>query len=546
MKNYPIYDVEHYRDLRSFVDRISEKYGDRTAICTYPPQGDPLKRTYKELRNDVYALGEDLIERGLHGKHMAIIAVNSYMMAVSILAVASVGGVAVPIDTEQPMDTIGAMVDFADCELVFISQDMLDVEESQKMLAGKQVIVLTDDPSQANGFHAVLQNGSALVAKNGSKMNLIGINPRQTAVIVYTSGTTSISKPVMLNHHAMLLNAVGAIELVPLPLKMFNSLPMYHAYGLICSLLAPLASGSELCINGDIRYMFRDFVQFKPNGMMVVPLIAEMVLKKLASFADPTSETSKGFAEFLKKISASGDKPAPELAAVKEKVLPGLVQMICGGAHLSPQVAIGLHKFGVFVVEGYGITECAPLISCNREGFFKRGTVGIPIVSYEVKIEDDEILARGECLMNGYYKQEELTKEAMEDGWFKTGDLGEIDGMGFITITGRKKNIIVLKNGKKVSPEELESAVMAIPLVKEALVFGSAVGNVADDVVPAVTIYPDPIETKGMSAYEILSELQTAMDAINENLPGFKQIRFINIREKEFPKTATKKIKRGK
>jgi len=316
---------------------------------------------------------------------------------------------------------------------------------------------------------------------------------------------------------------------------------MYHIYGLTCALLSSLLAGAEICINGDVRFMLRDFMSFKPEGIMAVPLIAEMLSRKLVDF---TNTINKGAAALLKKSAAEGGKPDAKLVAIKEKLFPGLELIVCGGAHLSANAAGILHKFGILLLEGYGITECSPLISVNRNKFYKIGTVGVVLPSYEIKIEDGEILVKGKCLMSGYYKYEDLTNEAFEDGWYKTGDLGYIDSSGFLVITGRKKNIIVLKNGKKVSPEELEEIISAIPMVKEAVVYGSSVGNAADDVVPAAAIYPDPNETKGMAAYEILSELQSAIDEINESLPAFKQIRLINIREDEFVKTSAKKIKR--
>lgn len=546
MRNYPFYNVDYYKDFKIFVDEISAKYKDSPAISAYNAEGELSTKTYDELAADVYALAEDLADRGLAGKHMAIVSQNSYMVAVSLLAVTYIGGVAVPIDTEQSAGGIKAMVSFADSELVFISESMLEGLKEDDIFEGNSIIILSDDKYLTDGFHEAVAHGNALISARGRKCKDTVIDPQKTAVIVYTSGTTSVSKPVMLSHSAILLNACGSIELIKFPLRMFTSLPLHHAYGLTCTLINNLVNGAEICINGDIRFMLRDFSLFKPTGLMAVPLIAEMICKQLAVSASPDSITNKGFIAFLKKASFGAEKPNSRLVAVKEKIFPGLELIMCGGAHLSPNISKALHKFGILVIEGYGITECAPLISANRNEFYKRGTVGALIPSYEIKFDDHEILVRGKCLMNGYYKHEELTKEVIVDGWFKSGDLGCIDNAGFLVITGRKKNIIVLKNGKKISPEELESILAGIPIVKEAMVYGSAVGNTADDVMPAATIYPDPVETKGMTSYEILNALQSAVDAINEDLPSFKQIRLINIREKEFPKTSTKKIKRPK
>lgn len=542
MKNYPLYPSRSYKNFADFISKIAEEYRDKPAISVYNAEGTMTSKTYAQLADDVYAVAEALFERRLSAKHVAVISPNSYMSLVSMLAVAYGGGVAVPLDIEQIPETILSLASFADAELVFISDNMLESMGGVNAFDGKPVVVLTSNPAHSNGFYEMLSLGNTLIAGRGRKCNGADVDPAQAALIVYTSGTTSTSKPVMLSHRSILANAAGSLELLKFPPTMYTSLPLYHVYSFTCSIINSLMAGCEICVNSDIRYMLRDLLLFKPVGMVVVPLIAEVLCKKLVDLADTGG---KGFTSFIKKHSKGPLKFDSKLVAAKEKILPGFNFLICGGAHLSPVIAKVLYKFGILIMEGYGITECSPLISVNRNGFFKIGTVGMVVPGYDIKIVNDEILVKGTCVMNGYYKQPQMTAEVMEDGWFKTGDLGQIDADGFIKIIGRRKNLIVLKNGKKVSPEELESLLVAIPMAKEVMAYGSAVGNVIDDVVPAVTIYPDPDATKGMSSYEILSKLQASIDAINEKLAHYKQIRLINIREKELPKTSTKKIKRA-
>ncbi|MCL2751350.1 MAG: AMP-binding protein [Firmicutes bacterium] len=543
MKNYPFYACNRYDTFQAFIEGMDKLYGELPAITWYDGQGASATRTYGQMAADVYAVAEALIERGLAGKHAAVISQNSYMAVVSMLAVICGGGVAVPLDIEQDAATLKSMALFADAELLFISDVLLERAGGTGGFDGRPVVVLSDDASLAGGFGELLAEGNALLAARGRKCTGIRLDPGQTALIVYTSGTTSVSKPVMLSHRAVLANASGATELVQMPRRVYNSLPMYHVYSFTCGLLSNMVTGCEICFNGDIRFMMRDLITFKPSAMVIVPLIAEVLCKKLVDFAD-TVMGNKGFTAFVKKASRGAFKYDPDLVAIKEKIVPGLNLMICGGAHLSVTIAKVLYKFGISVLEGYGITECAPIISVNRNEYQKLGTVGILMPGYDIKFDGEEILVRGVCVMNGYYKQPEMTAEVLNDGWFRTGDLGYLDADGFLSITGRKKNLIVLKNGKKVSPEELEELLAGLPLAKEVMVYGSSVGNANDDVVPAVSVYPDPEATKGMSAYEILSELQKSIDAINEKLAAYKQIRLINIREKELPKTSTKKIKR--
>jgi len=546
MKNYPLYEVDDFNNFRDFVEKISKKYEDFPALSGYNSKGELLTRSYNELAADVYALAEELGERGYEGKHIAIVSQNSYLMVVALFATTYIGGVSVIIDTENTPESIKSMVKFADSELVFVSETMSEGTVENGLFDGKPIVVLSEDKTTHEGILDEIDKGNGLISKRGRKFEKLEIKPRQPALILYTSGTTSTSKPAVLSHEAIISNARGSMQNVSLKKRMFTSLPFYHSYGLTCSLINNLMSGTNTCINGDIRYMIRDLMAFKPNGIMVVPLIAEALCQKLAVMSDSSCGTSRGFNAFIKKCSYGVEKPKDSLVAIKEKILPGFELMVCGGAYLSPGIAKTLRKFGILILEGYGVTECSPLISVSRNEFFKRGTAGLIIPQYEVRIEDEEILVRGKCLMNGYYKHDELTAEALSGGWFKTGDLGYFDNDGFLIINGRKKNIIVLKSGKKVSPEDLENDLIGLPLAKEIMVYGSAIGNSADDVVPALMVYPDPKDTENMTVNEILNEIQTAVDAINETLPTFKQIRIINIRDKEFEKTAKKSIKRFK
>ena len=545
MKPYPLYQVDYFDTFDAFVDGLSAKFGSRPAVSYFTRKQDKVTHTFAEMARDVHAVREGLRLRGLTGKHVAIISENSYAWLVAYLAITASGSVAVCIDAEQPDDTIAQMLQMADVEAAFVMEAYLPICQTLLPLENLISFEPASGQEECTDFAAVSRQGEESL-EQGTEGEY-AIDPDQMAAIVFTSGTSSRAKPVMLTHRNILYNASDAMAFVCTYEKVFSQLPFYHTYGMTCGVLSTLVHGGHAIINGNLRTAMRDLLLSQADTIMTVPLMLEAICNQIWLNAEKQGKDKalRRLMEVVKRMHKLGIRPKIKaLEEIREKAFGTIHLVISGGAALSREVAEELDALGLTVLQGYGITECSPLVAVNRNAFCRLGSVGPVLPSFEMKIVDGEIYLRGKSLMAGYYRAPELNDEVMEDGWFKTGDIGMVDSKGFLFITGRKKNLIVFKNGKKVAPEKMEELVSAIPLVKEVVIYGAASGQSADDIRLAASIYPDPVRAEGMTSYEILAQLQNGIDEINGKLPIYQHIQMINIRAQPFDKTGTKKIKR--
>ena len=538
-------EVKYYLTFTEMVDSLFSNGGDTPVISWFNRKGEEQTVTAEKFYKDILSLKESLISQGFSGHHIAILGENSYEWLLVYFAATYCGAVVVCIDIEQSNDTIEQMLEMADVDALFCAPSLNSLCKSWvEATEGKKVFSMggTGDDT----IESLIDEGYKLI-ENGNCPEKPIVTGKTIASIVFTSGTTSSSKLVMLSHEAILTNASDALANVAIGKIAFTSLPFYHTYGLTCSVLSMLIGGAQLYINGNLKTVMRDLKLAKPHTMLTVPLMLEAVHRGLWQTAEET-----GKAEGLRKLlnirgllmKLGIKKCGKTLDGIRKNCFGEIKLIICGGAHMSADIMEEFLKLGVTVVQGYGITECAPLVSVNRNNANKLGSVGLVTPNCEVKIVDDEILVRGKNLMCGYYKSPQMTDEAMQDGWFKTGDLGYIDRDGFLYLTGRKKNLIVFKNGKKLSPEKLEEKIKNIPLVKDVVVYGAVSGISNDDVQVATSIFPNEEKTVGMDSYEILETLQSEINKINKELPLYQQIQMVNIRETEFVKTSLQKVKR--
>lgn len=541
------FSVHHFDTIPHYVSGIAKLYGDTPALSWFTRRKEEQTLTYRELTDRIQQLKNDLLARNLPlGTHIAVIGENSAQWIIAALAIMSCGHIAVCIDIEQSDGSIIDMVRRSDSRILFVSGTLLSIccpliddgTVDEIVLMGSRTA-----NAQFPSIEALCEHGATL-----PEQTIPTVTPEMPAEIVFTSGTTSISKMVVLSHRAIMQNMYDTGTMVTLYKRVFVSLPFFHTYGFNCAVLNSFLRGTHLYINGDLKTTMRDLALAHPDSTLTVPLLLEAIHNQVWLTAERNGK-DRALRLLLKIAKVCRTLHIPfrpkAFSALRENISDTLRLVICGGAHLSREIAEEFELWGIQVLQGYGVTECSPLISVNCNYANKLGSVGRPMPSLEVRIVDEEVWVRGPSVMDGYYKSEEETALALtEDGWFKTGDLGRMDRQGFLYLTGRKKNLIVFKNGKKISPEKIEEMISALPLVQEVVVSGTTNGVFADDVKLTASIYPDPARSKGMSSYEILEQLQQGVDAINRTLPSYQQVQLVNIRTKEFEKTGTRKIKR--
>lgn len=511
-------------DLQEFVKDIAEQYKDRAAYC-YLVDDIVVSKTYNDLEGDVFSLATWLMKNGYSRKHIAVLGGTSYEWIVTFLAVACSNNIVIPLDKMLPKEDIFNLLKMGDADALFYSDEFASYFVDEKKV--KEEICFTDSK-----YKEMLK----------TKVEpLPTIDPKAMAELLFTSGTTGMSKGVMLTQENIMCNVNEIYRLnftsnikdeVPIVMSV---LPIHHTFELTVDNLGTLFCGATICINDKMENIVANMQRFKPHVILVVPAIAEVFYKKLKE------AVSKGKEKRLVSIAKTATKALDSMHIDARRTLykkiinrlgGNIINIVVGGAALRPEVADFFDQFGICMIQGYGLTECAPLVAANCPSVNKIGSVGKPVTFLETKIVNGEIMVKGPGVMLGYYKNEEATREAIEDGWFHTGDLGHFDKEGFLYITGRCKNLIILDNGKNIYPEELEAKIKPVNGVKEVMVY--AEGNrLSALVVP--TLYTDR---------ELRKSIEKSIAEINENLPTYQKIVNINFTAVELPKTTTLKIKR--
>ena len=561
MKKIPLYDVREIRDLKDMLRQSVQLYKDKPAFMIKPEKGGAYyNKSFETFGKDVDALGTALIDLIGQDSRVAILAESRYEWYVSYMSVVNGVGIVVPIDKELHHDEIASLLNRSRVNCVIYSsakQDVLDQISDQ--ISGVKYKICMDAGELS--FADMLENGKKLLDEGDDRYLSVEINPDIMSILLFTSGTTAKSKAVMLSHKNICANLMDMCSMKYIaPEDIFLSvLPLHHTYECTCGFLCPVYRGATIAQCEGLRYITKNMQESKTTIMLVVPLMLEMfhraIMKKAK--ADPKSTRKFMFAvslsRFLGKLRIDVRKKL--FHQVHDNFGGELSTLVCGGASINPQIMADMRDLGFCAIQGYGLTECAPILALNRDVDFNDAAAGLALPHCDVKVIDKdsdgigEIIGKGPNIMLGYYEDEEGTADAIDqDQYYHTGDLGFIDQEGFVFITGRKKNVIIGKNGKNIFPEEIESLISELELVSEVLVSG--VDDPTGDVVITAEIFPnqDIVESilgKNPDKKEITDLLEQEIKKINSRLVSYKAVRTVLYRDVEFEKTTSKKIKRN-
>lgn len=563
MKNIPLYEVRHIEDLRDMLKQSVELYADLPLFYYKKVKGGEYEYyTFKEYNQAVQAMGTGLSHLCGLGSRIALLAETRYEWYVSYLAVTNGTGVVVPIDKELPPEEVASNLNRAEVNCVIYSSSKQKViDEIRDQIPGVKTFICMDQLEREDVlyFYDVLNQGQTLL-DGGDRLFLDAPLDREAmTILLFTSGTTDKSKAVMLCHKNICKNLEGMCSMIYIDQNdMFLSvLPLHHTYECTCGFLCQIYRGSHIAICEGLRYIVPNMQQSKVSIILVVPLMLEKFHKSIMNKAKATKKMARKF-EFGRKLSKfllffGIDKRKKIFKEVHKTFGGNLRLIICGGAAVDPQILQDMQDMGILCVQGYGLTECAPILAVNRDCDYNNLAAGLPMPDVDIQVIDQdengigEFIGKGDNVMIGYYQNEEATKNAIdENGYYHTGDLGYIDKNGFCIITGRKKNVIIAKNGKNVFPEEIETKLCMSDLVEECLVTGEEEN---DDIILTCTVFPNKEAVKNLlGADPDHAEVQKLIEAevakVNQNLVNYKHIKRVVLRDTEFEKTTSKKIKR--
>ena len=556
-----LYEANRLNTIRDYINRGINDYPNNIAFIVKNKKDKDISYTkvsYKEFGDDLKYLGTSLINLGLEGKRIAIIGKNKYEWALSYFSILNGVGIAVPLDKGLPPEEIKSLLQRSKAEAIIFDKDYAQTikEISAENHLLKECICMDDSLSaEFKTISTLIKNGESLVLSGDTKYENHIIVPNELATIIFTSGTTSMSKAVMLSNY----NIASNIYNMDMCEKILSTdvnmafLPFHHTFG-STGLLLFLSHGATNVFCDGLRHIQENLKEYHVTVFVCVPLLLEAMYKKINIQIEKQKKTriikfAKIISNFLLKFKI--DIRRKIFKQILDNLGGELRFVISGASAIDKKVAKGFNDFGILTIQGYGLTETSPVLAAENEKSIRYGSVGLPLPEMEIKINNPnedgigEIIAKSPSLMLGYYEMPEETNAVIKNSWFHTGDLGFIDKDGYIFITGRQKNVIVLKNGKNIYPEEIELLINNLPYVSESMVFGMPKD---DDLVVSVKIVynKDYINQKypNISEQELRDIIWKDVKNINSNLTNYKHIKNLIITDEPMIKTTTQKVKR--
>ena len=563
MQTERIFKVKEYKDMKELLYGSAEKFGDRTAFTIKKQEDKKVEydnKSYKDLLEDVNEFGAGLFDLGLKGKRIAVIGKNRYEWAVAHLANLLGGIICVPLDKDLQYEELESSLVRSKAEAIVFDEKLAD---SMKKLKenGKTELKEYICMSKIDGFKSMeeIKDKGENIIESGNREYLdVKIDENELAILLFTSGTTAASKAVMLSQRNVASNVydLQSVEDIRETDVNIALLPFHHIFGSTCMVFV-LACGVKTVFADGLRYVKQNLAEYKVSMFVGVPLLVESMYKSINKEIEKQGKTK--LIKIATKVSNFLLKFGIDIRRkVFKQVLDGLGGalrfVIVGGAPADPKILKFFNDIGIITLQGFGLSETAPVVAAENYKVRKNGTVGYPMPSVDIEIVDPdengigEIKAKGPNVMLGYYEMPEKTAEVLKDGWFYTGDLGYFDKKNRLVITGRTKNLIVLKNGKKVFPEEIETVVNRLELVEESFVFGMPAENDENDVtISAKIVYnKDLVKEKygDKSSKEVHDIIWEQIKELNTTFPPYKHIKNLIVTEDELIKTTTKKVKR--
>lgn len=565
MKKRKFYDVEHINNMRELLNNTVDKYPQNIAYKFKKYRGknkfEYVNKTYSEFKYDVEGLSTKLLNMGLEGKKIAVIGNNRYEWCTTYLAVTTGNMIIVPLDKALPENELESLLHRSEAEVVFCDGKYVDkVKKVKEQEESKLKYIVSFDETEENEiliYNEILEQGKKERLSGNTKYDEIKIDEEKMSILLFTSGTTSTSKGVMLSQK----NICSNIEAIASVVKMYPTdtllsfLPIHHTFECTITFLYGIYYGVTVAFCDGIKYIQKNMNEYKVTVFVAVPLVLENIYRKVWKGIDEKGKTkvmktmvaiTRGLAKIKIDLRKKVFKPVIDQFGGKLRVV------FYGAAPMDKKTILGFNDFGVELIQGYGLTETSPVVTAETDREKRPGSIGLPLPNVEVKIDNPdeegngEILVKGPNVMLGYYKNEKETKKALKNGWFYTGDYGHIDKDGFVFMSGRKKDVIVLKNGKNIYPQELEFLINKLPYVEESMVF-SRDRDSMDTMLCAKIVY-NKDSAKNLFETEDVSKLKEFIwkdiKEINKKLPDVKHIKDIIITEEPLIKTTTQKVKR--